>query len=234
MNTSSKIVFGIVIVLLGVLLGVQVRGPYQMSGYGSLFNRELISKINKERIEIYDLEKQHRKINREIENIGKIASFNNEGIAQYKTQIRKLEQAMGYADVSGPGIWMSVDGYEDYNIAYLSEEKNLLILLVNELKGRGAEAISINGQRITPFSEIVLAGSHININFKAIVQPYEIKAIGDGEHLMEYMDKKSPIVDMMRRAYGLRVDLRYEENQIIKSLEKKKAMENISASETDE
>lgn len=233
MNTSSKIAFGTVIVLLGILVGVQIRGPYQMSGYGSLFNRELISKINKERIEIHDLEKQHRKMNREIENIGKIASFNNEGIAQYKTQIRKLEQVMGYSDVSGPGIWIRVDGYEDYNIAYLAEEKNLLILLINELKGNSAEAISINGQRITPFSEIVLAGSHININFKAIVQPYEIKVIGDGKHLMEYMDEKSPIVDIMRRAYGLKVDLRYEENLVIKSLEKKKSMENIFALDTD-
>lgn len=231
MKTSSKILFCILVVILGIAVGVQVRGPYQMSGYGSLFNRELISKINKERIEIYDLEKQKRKINKNIEDISKLASFNNEDIAKYKRQINHLEKAMGYSNLVGPGVLMTIDGYEDYNIAYQMEEKNLLILLVNELRGNQAEAISINGQRVTPFSEIVLAGSHININFKAIVQPYEIKVIGNGQTLLEYMDEKSPIVDMMRRAYGLKVDIRYEDELIIKGLEKRKTMENISRTE---
>lgn len=231
MKLSSKILFVLVLILVGMTLGVQLRGPYQMSGYGTVFNRALISKINKERIDIYDLEKQKREINREIKDISKVASWNNEDIARYKEKVDHLEKSMGYSSLRGPGIVMTVDGYEDYNIAYLAEEKNFLILLINELKCCDAEAISINGQRISPFSEITLAGNHININFKAIAQPYEIKAIGNADELLGYMDEQSPIVDVMRRSYGLKIHFRKEEELTVKELEKRKTMENIIRSE---
>lgn len=231
MKLSSKILFVLVLILVGMTLGVQLRGPYQMSGYGTVFNRALISKINKERIDIYDLEKQKREINREIKDISKVASWNNEDIARYKEKVDHLEKSMGYSSLRGPGIVMTVDGYEDYNIAYLTEEKNFLILLINELKCCDAEAISINGQRISPFSEITLAGNHININFKAIAQPYEIKAIGNADELLAYMDEQSPIVDVMRRSYGLKIHFRKEEELTVKELEKRKTMENIIRSE---
>ncbi|MDO4721325.1 MAG: DUF881 domain-containing protein [Peptostreptococcaceae bacterium] len=231
MKLSSKILFALALIFVGTAIGIQLRSPYQMSGYGTVFNRQLISKINKERIDIYDLEKQKRKVNREIKDISKVASWNNEDIARYKDKVDNLEKSMGYSSLRGPGIVMSIDGYEEYNIAYLMEEKKFLILLINELKSREAEAISINGQRISPFSEITLAGSHININFKAIAQPYEIKVIGDSEGLFSYMDRESPIVDVMRRSYGLKIHFRPEEELTIKALEKHKTMENIVRSE---
>lgn len=231
MKNSSKILFALLTITLGVGIGIQVRGPYQMSGYGSTFNRELISKINKERIEIYDLEKQKRNLKKNVDVINRTASYNNEDIATYKNRLDNLEKTMGYVNVKGPGIVMTVDGYEDYNIAYLMEEKNLLILLVNELKSVRAEAISINGQRISPISEIVLAGNHININYKAIAQPYEIRVIGESGKILEYMDSRSPVVDIMRRGYGLNISFRYEEELIIRGLDKQKPIENISRNE---
>lgn len=227
MKSSSKIIFILSLVVVGIAVGLQIREPYQMSGYGSIFNRELISKINKERIEIYDLEKQIRSKKKEIENINELASFTNEDIAIYKERMNHLKKAMGDSNLQGSGILMTIDGYEDYNIAYLMEDKKFLILLVNELKSHQAEAISINGQRVTPFSEITLAGNHININFKAIAQPYEIRAIGDGARLFEYMNSKSPVVDIMRKGYALKIGLKYEEQLTIKSLEKRKIMEKI-------
>lgn len=228
MKDSSRILLGVVIIILGIAIGIQIRGPYQMSAYGPLFNRELISQINKERIELYDMEKQSKQLKKEIENISKVASFTNKDIAEYKKSLEHLEKAMGYSAVKGPGIVMTIDGYEDYNIAYLMEEKNFLILLVNELKSNKAEAISINGQRISSFSEITLAGNHININYKAIAQPYEIKVIGESSKILEYMDSRSPIVDIMRKGYGLKITFRYEPEVLIKALEKQKIMENIS------
>ena len=55
----------------------------------------------------------------------------------------------------------------------------ILLNIVNDLKANGAKFISINNQRINKYSEIILAGNHININSTPIAQPYNIKVIGD-------------------------------------------------------
>jgi uncharacterized protein YlxW (UPF0749 family) len=55
--------------------------------------------------------------------------------------------------------------------------------LVNELNAAGAEAISINGQRVISSTEIRQAGTHININTVEFAPPFEVKAIGDPKTL---------------------------------------------------
>lgn len=56
---------------------------------------------------------------------------------------------------------------------------DLLLSLVNKMKDAGAEAISINGQRIITTTEISLAGNNVNINTVPTAPPYVIKAIGN-------------------------------------------------------
>jgi len=51
--------------------------------------------------------------------------------------------------------------------------------LVNALWGSGAEAISINGQRLSNLSAIRVAGSAITVNFKSLAPPYTVLAVGN-------------------------------------------------------
>ena len=53
-----------------------------------------------------------------------------------------------------------------------------LVELINELKNTGAEAISINGQRITSATAIVCSGAIVTINDVKVSSPFEIRAIG--------------------------------------------------------
>ncbi|MEV6051755.1 DUF881 domain-containing protein [Streptomyces sp. NPDC052107] len=55
--------------------------------------------------------------------------------------------------------------------------------VVNGLWGSGAEAISINGQRLTALSAIRAAGDAILVDNKPLVPPYTVLAVGDGERL---------------------------------------------------
>lgn len=52
-------------------------------------------------------------------------------------------------------------------------------LIVNALWGAGAEAISVNGHRLTSTSAIRFAGQAIIVDFRSLAPPYEIRAIGD-------------------------------------------------------
>lgn len=54
-----------------------------------------------------------------------------------------------------------------------------LLKLINELNSAGAEAISINDERIVAMSDLFPVSSFILINGERTTSPYEIKAIGD-------------------------------------------------------
>lgn len=58
-------------------------------------------------------------------------------------------------------------------------------LIVNALWAAGAEAISVNGHRLTSTSAIRFAGQAIVVDFRSLAPPYEIRAIGDPVALAE-------------------------------------------------
>ncbi|SEF14745.1 Uncharacterized conserved protein YlxW, UPF0749 family [Streptomyces sp. Ag109_O5-10] len=55
--------------------------------------------------------------------------------------------------------------------------------VVNGLWASGAEAVSINGQRLTALSAIRAAGDAILVDNRPLVPPYTVLAVGDGEKL---------------------------------------------------
>lgn len=55
--------------------------------------------------------------------------------------------------------------------------------LVNALWAAGAEAVSINGQRLGPTTAIRQAGGAILVDFRPVASPYEVSAIGDPDQL---------------------------------------------------
>ncbi len=219
--------FLIMTMILGMLIGIQIKSPYQISSDGSFVMRETITKINKERIESYDLMKKKKASEREIEDLEELTLKENTELLDYKAKVDYLKANLAYTSVQGPGIKIVIDTNDDRNLAYLVEERKLFIILVNELKMQEAEAITINGQRINAFSEITLAGNHININAIAIAPPYEISVIGNSSKLIDYVNTKSPIIDIMKNGYNLSINFKTEINLILPKLENIKIQEYI-------
>jgi len=89
----------------------------------------------------------------------------------------------GTSPVHGPGVEIVVDDAPD---AQSDRNKVLdkdLQALVNGLWRAGAEAISINGERLTNLSAIRHAGSAITVNFTSLSRPYRVLAIGNRDTL---------------------------------------------------
>lgn len=57
--------------------------------------------------------------------------------------------------------------------------------VVNGLWSAGAEAVSVNGHRLTSTSAIRFAGEAIIVDFRSLAPPYEIRAIGDPQRLAQ-------------------------------------------------
>ena len=74
-----------------------------------------------------------------------------------------------------------------------------LVLLVNELRAAGAEAISINSERVIYKTEIVdISTKYILVNGVRIEGPYTIKAVGDKKYLESSISIKNGYIDEMK------------------------------------
>jgi len=84
----------------------------------------------------------------------------------------------------------------------------MLIELVNKLKFSGAEAVSINGQRILATTDICHVGDNVEIDSVPIAPPYIIRAIGDPSDLEYILNIKYGILERIRKHYSFKVDVK--------------------------
>lgn len=97
-------------------------------------------------------------------------------------ELAQTNMYLGKTEVEGQGIVITIKDINSEDVKPISAED--LLIIVDYLKLAGAEAISINEERITNMSDIVyVSNSIIFINQQRILAPYIIKAIGDSTKL---------------------------------------------------
>ena len=86
------------------------------------------------------------------------------------------ELAAGTQAVAGPGVQVTLDDAANGQNRVLDRD---LQLAVNALWAAGAEAVAVDGQRMTTQTAIRQAGDAILINFEPVSAPYDVEAVGD-------------------------------------------------------
>ncbi|NEA46145.1 DUF881 domain-containing protein [Streptomyces sp. SID10815] len=102
----------------------------------------------------------------------------------------------GATEVHGPGVKLIVDDAKDASTGGNGNPRETsgfsdtgrvrdrdMQRVVNGLWQSGAEAVSVNGQRLTALSAIRAAGDAILVDNKPLVPPYTVLAVGDGPRL---------------------------------------------------
>ena len=101
----------------------------------------------------------------------------------------QLLASVGAVGVQGPGLVVTLDDAPLDPGADTSAQNEGRVLsrdlqiVVNALWAAGAEAIDINGQRLTSRSAIRFAGEAILVNYRPLTRPYVVRAIGDPDRL---------------------------------------------------
>lgn len=154
-------------------------------------NSDLKDELLKRQGEYELLYKELESKQEKLEEVRLSASTKNEGDTKNETEIKNNQMLLGMTEVSGKGFVIELDenreisSDEVLNInGYLVHEEDLLYI-VNELFNSGADAVSINDQRIANITDILCDGNIIRINGKMVGVPITIKAIGYPER-MEY------------------------------------------------
>ncbi|MFI9151225.1 DUF881 domain-containing protein [Streptomyces sp. NPDC053367] len=133
----------------------------------------------------------------------------------------------GAVEVHGPGVKLVVDDAEETakggdgdprGTSGFSDTGRVrdrdLQRVVNGLWESGAEAISINGQRLTALSAIRAAGDAILVDNRPLVPPYTVLAVGDGNKLStRFQDSADGLyLHVLQENYGIRTALSVEDD----------------------
>ena len=141
---------------------------------------------------------QYEETIKKINEYKQTSQSNEETEALVDSELEQVNMLLGKTDVEGEGIELTLREKEDDEIARINADD--LLLIVNALKQAGAEAISINDERIVNMSDIVdINGTFIKVNGKRILAPYIIKAIGNQSYLESALIGNGGHVDDMRK-----------------------------------
>ncbi|MFH8976715.1 DUF881 domain-containing protein [Streptomyces sp. NPDC017890] len=125
----------------------------------------------------------------------------------------------GAVEVHGPGVKLVVNDAKDAGTGGDGQPRGTsgfsdtgrvrdrdMQRVVNGLWESGAEAVSINGQRLTALSAIRAAGDAILVDNRPLVPPYTVLAVGDGERLStRFQDSADGLyLHALQESYGIR------------------------------
>lgn len=166
------------VALFGVLVAVAAVQTSRNADITEAGRATLVSQIEAER----DVLRQVQEEAATLTEANRAAEARLERLASQQrdlnTVVRRLETRTGYVPVRGPGV-----RFEITNPPYATETTEIrdedLATLVDGLWEAGAEAISINGERLTALTGIRNTGRAIHIGGDPIRAPYTVLAIGD-------------------------------------------------------
>ena len=187
---AIALVLGIMCFALTTGICIQIKSVKSTNSASSQNYKEnnLRAEVLKYKEKYDNLLKETEKVDAQLQEQIESATKNNSELEETKNQINEKNKTIGLAEVTGPGVIITVaDSDIDSNSVvdatdFIIHDTDIL-KIVNELKNAGAEAISINNQRVILTTPIICGGNIININGERIGSPFEIKAIGSPEAL---------------------------------------------------
>ena len=158
-----------------------------------------------------EVNKQYEETTAMIEEYKNNKESNEETSNLMDSELEQINMSLGKTDVEGQGVVITIKETDNEEVEKITSDD--LLVIVNALKLAGAEAISINDQRIINMSDIVYidAASVIRVNGERILAPYTIKAIGDSSYLESSLVGNGGAIDEMKKK-GQDVAIQKENN----------------------
>lgn len=143
---------------------------------------------------------------KKIEIVRQKASENTEGSTEKEEELKKNNILIGLTDVSGEGVIVTLKDNPNVSLDSTILDPSMVIVhfgdilgIVNELKNAGAEAISINDQRVVSTTSITCEGNVINVNGEKISSPFVIKAIGSSIYMHSALTRPGGTIENLNQ-----------------------------------
>jgi uncharacterized protein YlxW (UPF0749 family) len=198
--------------VFGILVATAAVQTARNHGVDQASRTTLVSRINDERATVEKLQERIvrlRERNAALERQGdQLATTEQAAVSR----LRRLQVRTGFVAVRGPGVRITVDDSPDGDPDGAVQDEDLA-MVANGLWEAGAEAVSINGQRLTAVTAIRNSSRAILVNVVPLTPPYTVLAIGDPLTLQsKFLDSASgQAFSILVSNYGLGFDMENEE-----------------------
>lgn len=191
-----------------IIIGILIAMNFNLDGKERFLDVEQYEIAYNERLklqnEIGDLEKKYDELSNKIEKYESGTKTGLEVMGDMYEETRKNKMSLGLLPVEGDGIKITLNDSLDYLSGKATVTPNMLIhdydliRVINDLRSAGAEAISVNGYRITYSSSTLCVGSTISLDKIKIGAPFSIIAIGDKEAMKTYLETQDNYVNKLK------------------------------------
>lgn len=209
-KTTMTIIIGLICLILTAVMFMQFKtiSKIDVTALENMQESELRSEITSWKTKYEEVLKKKEDTNLKIEEYRENITNNQKTSELLANDLNQLTGLVGLRDVSGSGVVVTLEDNE-----YKKVNPTDLLELINELKLAGAEAISINDERIVYNSYIVSPNStFVQVNGVRLVSPYVVKAIGDSTYLESGLSKKQYGYIDAKKTEGITVKLERQDN----------------------
>ncbi len=217
-NIKAQVALGVVCAILAFVITTQlssVRKNVAVESSKAQRAEELALELGKEKEKNADLYLQLYSAQNDLNQYRKQAEDSSDYTKIMSEQLKRSEVLAGLTEAEGPGIILTLSDstYPSISGASVIENEALIIhdsdlrLAITELAAAGAEAYSINGQRIISTTPIRCVGPVITVNEQKMAPPYEICVIGDPKTLEAAVNMRGGLRDLFS-SVGIGVEVK--------------------------
>lgn len=216
-TSTRSIIVVVMAIVTGFLFAVAAQSLRPKPTAAAAVKTELISRIETLQQQGQAQEAKVAALAREVRDYEQL-TLDQSGAGDLSSTIGALEVAAGAVALTGPGLTLTIDdaaavdpnanagtrpsgGFEPGRVS-----SGDLQIVVNGLWGAGAEAVSINGHRLTSTSAIRFAGQAVIVDFRPLARPYVVTALGDPDQVKARFDASfaGAYLGQLTQEYGIR------------------------------
>lgn len=208
--------------VVGFLLALQLKSVKRSSeavDTSTAVRLEILQELyNDELDRSAALEEELTRLQSELSNYRDEAAQSGGYTEAVLAELDSMEALAGLTDLEGPGVTVIMQDSTAANVTgdeadYLIHDSDIMSV-INELRSAGAEAISLNGERILATSEVRCTGAVVTVNGRRYAAPYVIMAIGDKETLYGALTMRNGVIDVLGQ-WGIEVRVSMSDKLLI-------------------
>ncbi|MGH4120063.1 DUF881 domain-containing protein [Clostridium sp.] len=202
-NNEATIFVFIASIIIGLLISMNLGFEGKVNFLDVKQYNEAYSERSKLYLELNNLQHEYFNINTKFKNYDSSYNTNAKVLKEIQKEVIYNNQIIGKSDLEGPGVMITLDDgiplTSDYNeITRMGVHYSDIEKVINDLKNAGAEAIEVNGNRVTYNNYLWCVGAVIQMNGIKIPAPFYISAIGNQDSMYDYLNKEQSHVMSLR------------------------------------
>ena len=217
---SWQVTLGAALLGLGFLIAAQLAAEGPRVRYTTQERSPLIETATQLQTRQDDLKKRILQLREQIQTTEHAGEGSAQMVRELNDQLQEARIAAGLIPLTGTGIVLQLEDSGE-PVAPGADAADYLVgardlrSVVEELWAAGAEAIAVNGERITPTSAIIDVGPSVLVNAAYLAGPYQVTAMG-GDDLYDRLSASPGFVDLLRtRAQGFGIQVSIAEPEAV-------------------